>query len=176
MSNLEPNTIALITLFATIASLVAALIIHNSSLKRNELSRIRDCVISRLESLSELKILQNESMSVSERDLVFSMNTKVLELDICKYLVLAKNSRNINLKEPLELLITHDITLIPENTHIFRKRCFTLLSRIDKAYFHEIESLSIKDKAQKYYYELSGLFYGIFAVFLFVHVIMDILL
>ena len=166
LDKLDSNTIALVSLIVTIASLVLALIIHNSSLNRNELSKIRDSVINRLENLSELDSLRDKKRHISERDFIFNMHLKVIELDISKYIALAKNIEDVDLYEPLEALMVFDINNLPTETSIFRKRCYTLLSRIDKAYFYEIQSLSLKNKITFYYREILGFFYSILSLYL----------
>ncbi|OEF17026.1 hypothetical protein [Aliivibrio logei] len=170
MSSLDANTIALVTLLATIASLIIALTIHHNSLKRNELSKIRDSVISRLENLSDLQILRDENTSEIERELVFSMHIKVLEQDINKYLSFSKKTKDSTFKKSLKILIEYNVLQIPKNNQGFRRICYTLLGQIDSAYFNEIKPTSFMAKAKYYYYELAGLFYGVFAIYLLFHI------
>lgn len=148
----DPNTVALVTLIATVAGLAIAVFTHQRSLNRSELSKIRDSLVNRLEVLSNLRELKNRRLLVSERELILGMHIKVIELEISKYLVLAQKSNATELKEPLQELMIFDVETIISNSPLFRKRCYKLLSSIDKAYFHEIQSSYPKlSDAQTYY-------------------------
>lgn len=134
-----PNTLALVTLIATIAGLAIAIFTHQRSLNRSELSKIRDSLVNRLEALSNSKELKNKRLLANERELILGMHTKVIELEISKYLVIAKRSNTAELEGPLQKLVTFEVEKIIDNPPLFRKRCYNLLSSVDKAYFHEIQ-------------------------------------
>ncbi|EGR1502489.1 hypothetical protein ACV8VM_001884 [Vibrio parahaemolyticus] len=164
MLTLDANTIALITLFATIASLAAALFIHKRSLERGEVSKVRDNLISRLEKLTEEKSLRNPKLPLTEREIIFEMHAKVIELEIKKYTVTARSMQGIDLQTPLENLMIFDIESIPKNKVLFRQYCYKLLAQVDRAYFEEISHSSFIKKTQRYYYEVTSLFFSLSAI------------
>lgn len=169
MNILDANAIALITLFATLAGLAIALFIHKRGLERSELSKVRDNLVGRLESLSDDQRLKDLNLTVSEREIIFEMHTKIIELDVEKYLISARNIQEVDLKNSLVELMIFDISNVSESNRSlkFRKQCYKLLSRIDKAYYHEIKTTSLREKAAMFWHEAWALALALIIIVLF---------
>lgn len=171
MFNWDANTIALITLLATVAGLAVALFTHWRSLERAELSKVRDSLVTRLEGLSDDKRLRNVNIAITERELIFQLNAKIIELDIKKYLAIARYVKKIDLNESLERLVVFDVDDVRSNPVQFRQCCYKLIKDIDRAYFKEIDSHSFIGLLRCYYYEFAGVFFATFSIYFLINIL-----
>lgn len=158
------NTIALISLIVAIFSLFITLLIHKSSINHNELSKIRDGLINRLENLCDLDAFKNNNISNNEKELIFEMHLRVIELDIKKYSSLIKHREKEDLTKLLQELMILDIN--NESSSTLRKHCYYLLSKVDKDYYYEIENLTFSKRIKLFYYEIKGLFYSLCCIYM----------